>query len=140
MAPLMSPPSLDTYSKHRLNLYRSNSTAFAATATYAFVIKDARQYLNMANLVQVYEGETLVEQPLEPAHDVRFDKRIVYGFLKGSFAVAEMNSFFEECADCAGVAPKADVYFELSTRAGRCKVAGSPYRIFLICYSFSGIS
>ena len=48
----------------------------------AIVIKDARQYMNMMNIVQVYEGEAMVEQRLEPAHDARLDKRIVVGFLK----------------------------------------------------------
>ena len=66
----------------------------------------------MTNLVYVYEGDTLVEQRLEPAHEVRFDKRIVYGFLKGSFTIAEMNSFFEDFAECAGVAPKAEGDFQ----------------------------
>ena len=36
-------------------------------ALYAFVINDARQYLKIVNLVQVYEGESVVEQRLELA-------------------------------------------------------------------------
>ena len=89
-----------------------NSNAFATMAMYAFVIKDARQCLDMTNPVQVYKGQTLVEQRVGPAREGRFDKRIVFGFLKGSFTVAEMNSFFEDFADCAGVAPKAEGYFK----------------------------
>ena len=93
-------------------LVKLESPALEAMALFAFVIKDARQYLKMMNHIQVYEGETLVEQRLEPAHDICFDKRIVYGFLKGRFSIEEMNSFFEDFADCAGVAPTAEGYFQ----------------------------
>ena len=58
-------------------------------ALYAFAIKDARQYLNIAKLVQTYEGESLVEQRLEPGQNGEFGKRIVYGFFEGNFTVAE---------------------------------------------------
>ena len=80
-------------------------------AMYAFVIKDARQCVNMMNLVQVYEDQTLVEQRLEHVLEGRFDKRIVCGFLKCRFTVAEMNSFFQDFANCAGVALEAQGYF-----------------------------
>ena len=93
-------------------LVKLETPALEAMALFAFVIKDARQYLKMINHIQVYEGETLVEQRLEPAHDICFDKRIVYGFLKGRFSIEEMNSFFEDFADCAGVAPEAQGYFQ----------------------------
>ena len=86
--------------------------ALEAMALFALVIKDARKYLKMMNHIQVYEGETLVEQRLEPANGMCFDKRIVYGFLEGRFSIEEMNSFFEDFADCAGVAPKAEGYFK----------------------------
>ena len=81
-------------------------------ALCAFVIKDARQFMNIMNRIQVYKGPMLVGQRREPARDIGFDKRIVFGFLKGAFSIEEMSSFFEDFADCAGVAPKAERYFQ----------------------------
>ena len=47
----------------------SHRTA-TAMALYASAIKDSRQYVKIVTLVQVYKGESLVEQRLEPAqHD-----------------------------------------------------------------------
>ena len=102
-------------------LVKLESPALEAMALFAFVIKDARQYLKMMNHIQ---GETLVEQRLEPAHDICFDKRIVYGFLKGRFSIEEMNSFFEDFADCAGVAPKAKGYFQYFNRGMELHTGG----------------
>ena len=59
---------------------------------YTFAIKELRQYLKHVNLIQVNESESLFEQRLETTQDVKFGKRIVYGFLKSNLSVAEMNN------------------------------------------------
>ena len=66
----------------------------------------------MMKVVDVYEGGIMVEQRLEPAQVVRFDKRFVFGFLKGNFNDDELYHFFNDLADCAGVAPNACDYFQ----------------------------
>ena len=81
-------------------------------ALYAFAIKDARQYLNIVNLVQTYKGESLVEQRLEPCQNGEFGKRIVCGYFKRNFTVAEMNNLFGDVPVSAGATPPAEGYFQ----------------------------
>ena len=77
---------------------------------YAIVIKDPNQYLNMMNIVQTFEGETMVEQRMVPTYDTSFDKRIVCGFVKGNFIASKMHRFCDDVANCAGIAPNAADY------------------------------
>ena len=41
----------------------------SSTVMCAFLIKEARQYLDMANMFAVYEGNTLIGHRLEPGQD-----------------------------------------------------------------------
>ena len=70
---------------------------------FAFVTKEARQYLKYVKNVQEYDGDTFVEQRLGPVE--------VFCF-KGNYIVAELNSFIADLAESAGEAPPAQGYFK----------------------------
>ena len=75
------------------------------TVMYAFLIKKAWQYLDMANSFAVYDGNTLIAHRVENSTP---STRIVFGFFEGRFNTAEMSVFVDALADSAGVVPKAE--------------------------------
>ena len=81
-------------------------------APYAFAIKEACQYLNVANLVQTYKADSLVEQRSDPCPHVEVGNRYVNGFFKRKFNVAEMNTFLGDLSTSARSAPPAERYFQ----------------------------
>ena len=54
----------------------------------------------------------VVAQRFESALDARFDKRIVFGFLKGICIANELHHFFNDLANCADVASNARDHFQ----------------------------
>ena len=78
---------------------------------FTFVVKEAKQYVNLVDATPVLEeGGARVHQLL-PVQEDSFSKRIVFAFIGGKFNITETDNFLAALANSVGIAPDANNYF-----------------------------
>ena len=88
---------------------------FSASGTsdlqFTFVIKEAKKYVNLVDVIPVLEEGRVRVHHLLPVQEDSLSKRVVFAFICGKFNITETNDFLAALANSAGIAPDASNYF-----------------------------
>ena len=77
---------------------------------YTFVVKDARKFINLIDVIPVTVGDNVILPHLPNLEDT-LTKRIVFAFICGRFNTYEVNNYLTALANSAGTAPDASLFF-----------------------------
>ena len=88
-----------------------NSTSGTSDLQFTFVVKEAKKYFNLVDVILVLEEGRVRVHHLLPVQEDSFSKRIAFAFISWKFNTTETNDFLAALANSAGIAPDANNYF-----------------------------